>query len=246
MEADLKIYDELDSTNITLEELAACGAPEGTCVIAFCQRKGQGRSGRDFYSPAGGNLYMSLLLRPQDEESCSLITVTAAVAVCAAIEEQFGISAGIKWVNDIYLGGRKVCGIVAQAHDYGGLNMHVVLGIGINIYDPDTIPEDIPCYGSLMGKSSKPEPDRRSDCIELAEKIISEFASYYEHPDWDAVSDYRRRCIVIGKRVEYLSGNGTVVGQVRGIDDDGGIIIETDGRLEKYRDGEIRIKLTDC
>ena len=90
MEADIRVIEVVDSTNIRVAALADEGAPEGTCVVAFCQQKGQGRSGRTFFSPEGGNLYMSLLLRPKSEEQTDHITVAAAVAalhLCA--DKQF-------------------------------------------------------------------------------------------------------------------------------------------------------------
>ena len=127
METDLKIFDTVDSTNDTLKELADKGAAEGTCVLAFCQRKGQGRSGRRFFSPDGGNMYMSLLLRPGNLESSDMITVTAAVAVVSAIKEVFGKDTGIKWVNDIYFGKKKICGIIATAYNIGTDDMYIIL-----------------------------------------------------------------------------------------------------------------------
>ena len=92
METDLIVYDEVDSTNTVLEKLADEGAPEGTCVIALSQTKGQGRSGRSFFSPEGGNLYMSMLLRPDTDERFDKITMAAAVAVSEAIDESLRYS----------------------------------------------------------------------------------------------------------------------------------------------------------
>ncbi|MCR5591257.1 MAG: biotin--[acetyl-CoA-carboxylase] ligase [Lachnospiraceae bacterium] len=244
MEADIKVYDSVSSTNTVLSELAAKGAGEGTCVIASSQSAGQGRSGRTFYSPSGGNLYMSLLLRPYDIE-CSMITVTAAVAVVKAIKNVLGLDAGIKWVNDIIFKGRKVCGIIATAHSLGSEDMHVILGIGMNIFDAADVPEDIrESYGSLMGKKCDISPkEQKKLSLRLAKEIIREFAVRYENPvGLSVVDEYRRFCTVIGKKVIYFSGVTEKEGYVLGIDDDGGIIIETDGETESYRDGEIRIK----
>ena len=245
MEADLRIFDEVDSTNITLEELAADGAEEGCCVISFRQRSGEGRSGRSFYSPKGGNLYMSLLLRPQDERTFGLITVMAAASAVNAIKTVLGADAGIKWVNDIICNGKKAGGIIAKAGDFGTDNMHVILGIGLNIYEAETVPEDIrQVYGSIMGRACTLRDDEaRAQAVRLAEEIIKEFSRYYEDPGADAVGDYRKSCAVIGKDVEYISGSEVITGQVIGIDDDGGIIIRTGDTQKAYRDGEIRIKV---
>lgn len=244
METDIRVFEKVDSTNITLGELADRGAPEGTCVIAFAQEKGQGRSGRSFYSPDGGNLYMSLLLRPKDAKQTEMITVIAAVAAVRAIKEVFSIDTGIKWVNDIVLDGRKVCGIVAQAHNFGTDDLYVILGIGINIYEATDIPEDIASvYGSLFAKKCDiPLDEAHLGAERLSQTVITEFSSYYENGAWsEAIDEYRKHCIVIGKKVLYMSGDRRQSAVAAGIDDDGGIILEEDGIMRTYRDGEIRI-----
>ncbi|MBO4904242.1 MAG: biotin--[acetyl-CoA-carboxylase] ligase [Lachnospiraceae bacterium] len=248
METDIKIIDVVDSTNTVLEKLADEGAAEGTCVVSFCQTKGQGRSGRSFFSPEGGNLYMSLLLRPKDPAVTDMITVMSAVAVIRALKERYGIEPGIKWVNDIILGGRKICGMVARARNIGQDAFHVILGIGVNIYDPENIPSDIAdIYGSVTGrKCDIAKDEQRSASVSLAKTILREFANLYEHFDKaGTVDEYRRNCIVIGKRVSYISGNDTTEARVLDIDQDGGIVLETNGCARTYRDGEIRIRLQD-
>ncbi len=247
MEADLRFFDEVDSTNITLERMAQEGAREGTCVISLCQKKGQGRSGRSFYSPAGGNLYMSLLLRPSDEQRIRMITTMAAVAVVHAVREVFGIGTGIKWVNDIIYDGRKVCGILARAEDIGGSGFHVILGIGINIYEADNVPDDIAGrYGSLMRRRCDISPGQSRELAErLARKVIDCFSVYYEDHADAHIDEYRKYCIGIGKTVEYMSGDSVTKARMAGIDDEGGIVLEKDGVTETFRDGEIRIRLSD-
>ncbi len=244
MEADLTVLDVVDSTNITLEQMAENNAGEGTCVVAFEQRKGQGRFGRSFYSPKGGNLYMSLLLRPKNDFASDMITIAAAAATAGAIRNVFHIDTGIKWVNDIIYRGRKVCGIIAQAHNIGTDGFYVVLGIGINIY-ASTVPEDIKdIYGSLFDDDKdKDENEKRDDAISLAKEIIRLFFGYYEEESsCRCIDDYRKDCIVTGD-VEYISGDVTVEAKAVGIADDGSIILEIDGKRTSYRDGEIRIRL---
>ena len=248
MEADIKIFDTVDSTNITLSGMAAEGAPEGTCVVAFCQKAGQGRSGRSFYSPPGGNLYMSLLLKPSDRTVFDMITVYAAVSVVQAIGDMLGVRCGIKWVNDIYRGSRKVCGIVAQAHNYGSADEYVILGIGINIYEDENVPAGISKrYGSVTGRSCDiPEDAAKEQAVVLARRIISCFSYYYDGvKNAEAVVRYREGSIVTGKTVEYISGEEVRIAKVAGIDDNAGIMLEIDGETKTYRDGEIRIRLTD-
>ena len=111
--------DEIDSTNSYLKVLAASGAPEGTVIIANRQSAGRGRLGRSFFSPEEKGIYMSILLRPSIElDRAVLITSMAAVAVARAMETVKGITAQIKWVNDVFINKKKVCGILTEA----GLN----------------------------------------------------------------------------------------------------------------------------
>ncbi len=248
MEADLRIFDTVESTNITLSKLADDGAPEGTCVVALAQTNGQGRSGRTFYSPEGGNLYMSLLLRPSDEDRIKMITTMAAVAVVRALKERFDVDAGIKWVNDIIYRERKVCGIVAQAHNFSSDEMYIVLGIGINIYASGSIPEEIAdIYGSVIETECDLKHDEQlSLARDLALKIVREFSVIYESGDVHShIGEYRRYSVLEGKEVEYLSGDEAVRATVCGIDDEGAIVLERNGIRKSYSDGEIRIKATD-
>ncbi len=131
-----------------MRERAAAGAPEGVTVVSGCQTQGRGRIGRTFYSPSQTGVYLSLLLRPphcQPQEAVKLTTM-AAVAVCEAIEEVSSEQAQIKWVNDIFIGDKKVCGILTEAAlglEDGCLD-YAVLGVGINVYVPkDGFPDEL-------------------------------------------------------------------------------------------------------
>lgn len=245
MEADIRVFDTVDSTNIRLDELARSGEKEGTCVVAFCQTKGQGRSGRTFFSPEGGNLYLSLLLRPKSYEAAEKITIEAATAAVKAINDHFGVDCGIKWVNDIYLSGKKVCGIIAQAGNYDSDEMYVILGVGINIYEAPDVPEDIlDIYASVTGKAcDKTAEVAKADAIKLAKEFIDNFAYYYDDPGTSCIDEYRKYSIVTGMDVEYFAGDHTLAGKVTGIDDSGSLVLETKDGIRTFRDGEIRIRL---
>ena len=248
MEADIRVIEVVDSTNIRVAALADEGAPEGTCVVAFCQQKGQGRSGRTFFSPEGGNLYMSLLLRPKSEEQTDHITVAAAVAAARAIENKYRICCGIKWVNDLIYKGKKIGGIVAKAHNYGTDRFYVVLGIGVNIFDSPDVPKDIESvYGSLTGRKCDLEMDKaRSGAVELAGGIIEEFSvSYNDFYGSGCAAKYRDLSVVIGRDVSYLDNGSEFKAKVLDIDDEGGIVLDMNGNVRTYRDGEIRIRLED-
>ena len=111
----VEVHEEIDSTNMAAKRLGLAGAPSGTLVVAGRQKQGRGRLGRTFVSPPGG-VYLSLLLRPAVAAPDALTaTGAAAVAVCRAVEELTRCSLAIKWVNDLFYGGKKVCGILTEA-----------------------------------------------------------------------------------------------------------------------------------
>ena len=132
--------DTVTSTNLLVKELGAQGAPEGTLMVAGEQTLGRGRLGRRFESPNGTGLYHTLLLRPDLTLAQSVhITILAAVAVAEGIEEVTGLKPEIKWVNDLYLGDRKICGILAESSLRPGSDRidYTALGIGINLEEPE-------------------------------------------------------------------------------------------------------------
>jgi BirA family biotin operon repressor/biotin-[acetyl-CoA-carboxylase] ligase len=138
---DIECYKTLSSTNTLLKQKAEAGEKEGKVAIAETQSGGKGRLGRSFFSPMGTGIYMSILLRPQLEmENAVLITTLAAVCVAQAVENVTDKQTGIKWVNDIYYNGKKICGILTEAGcdcENGRLN-YAVLGIGIKVYGRQT------------------------------------------------------------------------------------------------------------
>ena len=145
-ESEIILLDEIDSTNNFLKQKAESGEKSGTVIIAKRQTGGKGRLGRSFFSPQGG-MYLSILLRPQISAEKSLfITTAAAVAVCRAIEKVSNKKSGIKWVNDVFIDNKKVCGILTEASldfETGGL-YYAVVGIGVNLYYPkNSFPNDI-------------------------------------------------------------------------------------------------------
>ena len=135
----MEVRETVNSTSSVLREMAAKGAPEGLVIVAEEQTAGKGRLGRSFYSPRGHGVYFSILLRPGVKaEDTTLITSAAAVAAARAIESVFGVHVGIKWVNDLMLNGKKVCGILTEATFGAGSSVaeSAILGIGINISTP--------------------------------------------------------------------------------------------------------------
>lgn len=243
---DVYFFESIGSTNDYLRELAENGAKEGTVVVSYCQTNGHGRSGRSFYSPEGGNLYMSILLRPEDLNNLNLLTPAAAVAVFRAIKRVLGIEVKIKWVNDLYFNGKKVCGILASAYGFLDNNPFVVVGIGINVsVEESKVPEDIKgIYGSLLnGQLTSDEVSRVLP--ELAAATFEEYMNIYKNEDVSKyMKEYKEYSMVVGEKVSYLSGNETINVDVIDIDNNGGLVVrEANGNVKTYMDGEIRIKL---
>ena len=146
--APIHIYDTLQSSNLTAKQLALGGAPHGTLVLTAHQKAGRGRLGRRFESPAGKGVYLSLILRPAlSAADAQSATISAAVAVARAVKALCGLELGIKWVNDLYYQGRKVCGILTEAGtdmECGQLEW-LVVGIGLNLTtSPADWPEELP------------------------------------------------------------------------------------------------------
>ena len=217
----VRMFETLDSTSDECRRASAQGA-ERCLVIARQQTGGRGRSGKQFFSPAGG-LYMSLLL-PMPEDA-ALLTCRAAAVTAQAIEKVTGISCGIKWVNDLYLHGRKVCGILAEALPGG-----VILGIGVNL-DPVPVPPVLEGVVGFLG------------CGEYRAALAAEIAAgLLRAPAGNFMEEYRRRSIVIGRTVECRAGTRVFPARVLGIDDEGGLVVLSAEGRETLRFGEVFIK----
>ena len=240
----LDVFAETDSTNMVCRNKANEGEDEGYIAIASSQTGGRGRKGRSFFSPADTGLYLSILLKPSwDPSNASLgLTTMAAVAVSEAIEAVSGKKCDIKWVNDILIEGKKVCGILCEA-SFAIEDQRlfaVVVGIGINVYPPrEGFPEELKDIAGTVFSHS--EIGKRN---QLAAEIINRFMGYYrDSGDMDYVSEYIKRSIVPGKEIE-VSVHGTVRrAQALAIDDTCGLMVRyEDGSAETLRFGEVSIK----
>ncbi|MBQ7038703.1 MAG: biotin--[Clostridia bacterium] len=241
----LQLYGEVDSTNTLAREFAAAGAPEGTIILADTQRQGRGRMGRQFFSPKGSGLYMSIILRPESAVTPLYITTAAAVAVAEAIEEVAGIPSSIKWVNDVYCRGKKVCGILTEGAIADNLQ-YAVLGIGINVLSPiGGFPPEIESRAGAVFDEKTPLAAHPRE--ELAAAIITRFWGYYAALSAKAfLQSYRKRDILKGRTVEVLDINGTVIEEVtaQGITDDFALlVVDRYGKTKALSSGEVSLRL---
>lgn len=241
-----KVYASISSTNTVLKAMAAEGAPEGLALIAGEQTAGRGRMGRSFYSPADSGLYMSMLLRPTLPAAEAVrITACAAVAVAEAIEELSGLPAQIKWVNDIFVGGRKVCGILTEASldcESGGLS-YAVVGIGINTAVPagDFPPELRQIAGAVFGEERPPELRCR-----LAALVLDKLMDFYARLEDPAILEaYRRRSLIPGREINILApGKEPVPAAALSVEEDYSLLVRLpDGSLRRLNSGEVSVRL---
>lgn len=217
--------DEVDSTNTIAMEWGKAGEGEGKIFLAAAQRAGRGRMGRHFFSPKGSGLYFSILLRPQSVHGALYVTAAAGVAMAKAVEGA-GKPAAIKWVNDIMVENRKVCGILAKGA-LGEDPPFTVLGVGVNLCPPkEGFPEEIQkVAGSVF--SSLPSPKETAD---LLGRFLKEFYPCYQNLDAkDYWQDYNDRNWLLGKTVTA----GETVGVVTGIDREFRLLI-TDEKGEEH------------
>ena len=244
---DLAVLPTAPSTNALVREKANQGRPEGCVIVACEQTDGRGRYGRQFFSPIDSGVYLSLLLRPTaySPQQATCLTAAAAAAMCQAIEAVTGQQPGIKWVNDIFLHGKKVCGILTEAAvglETGALD-YMVLGAGVNLYPPvKGFPEEIqPIAGSVLERSC-PEAKNR-----LVGEFLNRFWDFYTHPECRTyLEDYRSRSLAIGQNVTVLSAGRAVSAYAYGIDDDFRLLVRYEnGDTEALSYGEIRIQLAE-
>ena len=239
----LEIRQSVTSTNTVAKALAAAGAREGYVVIAGEQTEGRGRMGRSFYSPDSTGIYMSIILRPKLSINDSLlITTGTAVAVAKAIEKTTGVKAGIKWVNDIFVEGKKICGILTEASlnfENGGLE-YAVVGIGVNI-STNTFPESIQ---SVAGSIFNEKPGDSPITSILIAEILNNLAECMNSlTDRKYIEEYRSRSILTGKKIHVIRGEKSTPAIAVEIDEQARLVVEyEDGSRETLSSGEVSIR----
>ena len=234
--SDIIVYQSVDSTNARAVAMGREGAGHGTVLLAEEQTEGRGRNGRSFFSQVGTGLYMSIILRAGQFDP-QLLTIKAAVAVCRAIESVTGISPQIKWVNDLYLGGRKICGILAEAvaSPLSGNIDFAVLGIGINC-STESFPAEL---SEKAGSLSATDFSRNV----LAAEIIRNLTDTSLPGGQDLISEYKSRSLMPGKRVEYSMNGHRYSADVLDFSPDGGLVVRTsDGEIQTLSSGEVSVK----
>lgn len=240
------VYDEVESTNNLVKEMADAGETKDFVAIAGYQTAGRGRRGRSFFSPKGTGVYFSFLLHPfTDIAKATGLTCMAAVAVCEGVKKALNKDTGIKWVNDIFFEEKKVCGILSEAFtsiEDGSLS-YVVVGIGINVYEPaEGFPKEIKKIAGALLKNGEKAKDVRN---RLAAAVISEFMKLYNDSEINYIDAYRERSFLIGNYVMINSNNPDDKKEyalVTGIDDECHLLVKyDDGRTAALSNGEVSV-----
>lgn len=237
-------YDCIGSSNIEAKRLADEGAPHGTLVVADMQTAGRGRRGRSWTSPAGINIYYTLLLKPDfAPDKAPMLTLVMAHSVARAIQEETGLEAGIKWPNDIVVEGKKVCGILTEMSVEEDYIRNVVIGVGINVHEQTFAPEladKATCLDAVYGGRIN-----RSRLLAAVMKAFEEdYGNFAAQGSLAALRDsYNALLVNMDREVCVLDPAGEYRGTAHGITDTGELIVELpDGGMREVFAGEVSVR----
>ena len=239
---DIVIYDEIDSTNTEAKRrLYSSDVKDFTVIVSDMQRGGRGRTGKSFTSPKGSGVYFSIILHPKDSYDFSyfdLTTVKAAVAVAEGIRESTGKQAEIKWVNDLFLQGKKICGILSELDaDFESRSVKsVIVGIGINVNEPrDDSFKDLKDIAGYIG----------TDVIrnEILSSVLNAFyENNYVKSDKEIIDYYKKHSLVIGRDLSFVLNGKEYSAKGVDINDKGNLIVDTGSERLTLSSGEVSIK----
>ena len=236
--------ESVESTNAFLRRQT--DAPGGMTVVADEQTDGRGRLGRAFYSPRGSGVYLSMLVRPKGlHQDAAGVSACAAVAVCDSIEAACGIRPLVKWVNDLMLGGKKICGILTElaVEAESGHIRHLIVGAGVNVSQRQ---EDFPPELREIATSIRAATGKTVDRGRLAGEMICRLDAMFE--DWPGAKGrsleiYRRDCVTLGKDIRISDGNMVRSAVAEAIGDDFQLVARfPDGHRESLRYGEVSVR----
>ncbi len=237
-------FDSLESTNITAKELAL-DAAHGTVVISEEQTNGKGRLGRNFVSPKGKGVWMSIIMKPCiDPMKVSLLTQIAAAAVNMALSD-INIESLIKWPNDIIINNKKVCGILTEMSCELTMVNFVVLGIGINVnVDASDFGEDISKIATSLKLEVGMEIDRKKLVARILNNLENLYDDYIEREDIKkSISICREKSILIGKEIRVIRKGIEINARALELKEDGSLVVEyEDGKHEALISGEVSIR----
>ncbi len=235
--------EEIDSTS-TYAKKASDSMPDGAVILADRQTAGRGRRGRQWDSAAGKGIWMSIVFKPSIQMSeAVMMTQMAGASVCDALL-RLGYEAAIKWPNDIVIGGKKVCGILAEMEgEPEGLH-HVIVGIGVNVnHQEQDFPEEIRNKATSLMLVSGRTACRSDILIEILTRLDYYYQCIAEHRTNEIIEFCRENSATLGREVTVISGDGSVTGKAVALTGAGGLIIEdTAGQAMEIISGEVSVR----
>lgn len=242
----LQVLTETDSTNTQAKRLAASGAPHGTVVLADRQTGGRGRLGRSFHSPGGMGIYLSVILRPHcPPQSLMHLTCAVAVAMCRAVAAVTGVEPGVKWINDLVVGKKKLAGILTELSldSAAGEVAYAVVGVGINCCQTEAdFPPELQGTATSLALASGQDVDRNA----LAAAMIAELYAMSEAlltRQTETMAAYRQLCVTLGNQVSLHRFEEVRHGYALDVDEEGALVVEfPDGHRESVSAGEVSVR----
>lgn len=235
----LSWYESVPSTNDVAALMAEHGAAEGSIVAANAQTSGRGRLGRSWASPPGAGLYVSAILRPA-ADVVPLITIAAGVAVADGVHAASGLRPRVKWPNDVYVRGRKLAGILAEAGSSGDGVPHVILGFGINLLTA-AYPVDVAARATSIESELGRPADRGLVLAESLASLADRYASLQQGEHHIVVDAWRAWAADgLGRVVEWEAGGSTCRGVAQDIDASGALLVRVDDAIVRVISGEVR------
>ena len=239
---NILIYDTAESSNTIAKELAIQGEKEFTTVIVKHQTNGRGRLGRSFISNSENGLYMSIILKPSlPANKCTDITTLSAVSVLEAIEKTSNTLPSIKWINDIYINEKKVCGILTESSFDGARVSYVVVGIGINIDPPENGFDDtIKDIATSIYEKDAPKGYKEHLCAKIIDMLIYHYSKIEEK---SYMSKYKEKSNILGEEVDVYRGSDIIKGIAIDINDNAALVVKTEnGEICVFNSGEARVR----
>jgi BirA family biotin operon repressor/biotin-[acetyl-CoA-carboxylase] ligase len=225
------------STMDVARDEAVAGVPHGAVVIAEEQTAGRGRFGRRWVSPAGKNLYLTLILRP-DAGRLRALSMVVPLAVCRAVEALTPLRPVIKWPNDVLVSGRKLAGVLIQGESSGAEPIYALAGIGLNVNDPIDDPEIAGIATSLSRELG--EEIRRETALAA---LLNELEDAYNAPPDDVYTGWRSRSATLGQFVRLTFRDEVYEGTAEDVDNEGSLILRlADGTLKTFEAGEVTLR----
>lgn len=245
---DLRLLDEVDSTNRYLLDEARRGASEGAVVVADHQTAGRGRLGRTWEAPPGASLLVSVLLRPDvDPGRSHLVTMAAGVSMVEAVWQSAGFTPSLKWPNDLVVGDRKLAGMLSEADMRKGRFDALVVGIGVNV-NWDEFPPELADTAVACNQVAGRPVGRAALLGTFLERFEDRYATLLRPGGDEAVTgEYRHRCSTLGRRVRVdLTGDESIEGTAVGVDDAGRLMVDTlDGGVTVAVGDVVHLRPTD-